>query len=136
MKESQILKEIIRESIDESALGKLAKIPAEIIDKEGAQEYIKWNFYTAPMIGLVLVALVFLFFFLFLIAGCVYEITKEGIAGTINTIKQDFEGFLFVASIATFIVIGFIVVFAMTIYDLRLRYKVLKKSKEKNQIES
>ena len=116
MKESQILKEIIRESIDESALEKLAKIPAEIIDKEGAQEYIKWSFYTAPMIGLVLVALGFLFFFLLFIA--------------------DFKGFLFEASIVTFIVIGFIVIFAMTIYDLRLRSKVLKKSKKKNQIES
>jgi hypothetical protein len=62
---------------------------------------------------------------------CLHEIIIQGIDGIIDTVKQNLDTFLFVTLVITLIILAFIVAFATTIYDLRLRSKVLKKRPEK-----
>ncbi|MGC9001180.1 hypothetical protein, partial [Caldisericum sp.] len=101
----QTLKEIIKEGIDESVLGELAKIPGEIIDKEGAQKYIKWRFYTSQIIATIVAAIMSFFFFLLFGIAIFYGITTYSINDIINLIKQNAIIFLSVTLFVTIMII-------------------------------
>jgi hypothetical protein len=122
MKESQTSKKITEKNSTPEVLEELAKIPQEIIDKEAAQKYIEWTFFKSGVIAFVIITIVWLI----IISGALYafiEIIYE--KGFSKDMLPNYLGGLF-------FVLIFIIGYIGGAYDLYLRYKVLKKNKEKN----
>ncbi len=114
MKESQTSKKITEKNSAPEVLEELAKIPQEIIDKENAQEYIKWRFYKAPSIEYFVGLFILLPFFLI------------GLIMNLSGSRKADGSFLLLA-------MGFLLVLAFKGYDIYLRSKVFKKNQEENQ---
>ncbi|MGC8871135.1 MAG: hypothetical protein ACP5PT_08635 [Brevinematia bacterium] len=105
-----------------SALEELAKIPQEIIDKENAQKYIEWKFFKSEVISFVIGIIVFIF-----VIVSYFSINTDPIDKyTLGKRHTDFS------PLEILVILLFIIAFIYAAYDLYLRYKVIKRNKEKD----
>jgi len=112
-----------------SALEELAKIPQEIIDKKAAQEYIEWKFFKSEVISFVIGIIVFIFVIVsyFSIDNFVNE--KFSInTNPVDTYTPNNNH----TDLFPIVILLFIIAFIYAAYDLYLRYKVIKRNKEKD----
>jgi hypothetical protein len=121
------LRRDLEEDVDTSALEEIAKIPQELIDKEAAQKYIEWRFFKSEVIrfiiGTIILLVVGSFFFCIGIYNA-YKIYRKGLYAGEDAFIWSF-GVFFILSLV-------IIAYICAAYDLYLRYKVLKRNKEKN----
>ena len=131
------LRKDVEENANTSALEELAKIPQEIIDKEAAQKYIEWRFFKSEVIGFVIGIIVFIFVVVSFFSIDNYVNTRLSInTDPVDTYipgKKHTDFSPVKIDFFPIVILLFIIAFIYAAYDLYLRYKVIKRNKEKDQ---
>ena len=130
-KEYELLKKALKEDSDSKALEELAKIPQEIIDKEAAQRYIKWKLKSETIASIVVGTILFLIIGSILLVSGIYGIYMMHHEDMMYHKEAKTEGFILALG-SFFLLLLITIGYICNIYELYLRYKILKKNEEKN----